>query len=309
MKKSKVKIDELKGIMLDSLKRRGVQGADVIVNHFLEAELKGHSSHGVQRMIPLLKGLDVGTIRREISFSVERETNSSLYIDGNRSIGIVLWDLLIKRVTNSDVFLISVRNASHIGYLGYYTSRLASIGVMSIMFGNAEPSVVMPGTTKKVLSTSPISIGIPPDLVLDMSLASTSRGKIVEAKRKGEKIPLGWAVDEEGKETDQPERALMGGILPLGGRKGFYLSLFLDMLTSSISGSEIAENVVGVLNTSKPPNKGEVLIEVKYYHQVKLPHIEGEMPGKHGEKIMKEAIKSNLLEVDEFLMEELRKLA
>jgi len=101
--------------MLDSLKRRGVQGADVIVNHFLEAELKGHSSHGVQRMIPLLKGLDVGTIRREISFSVERETNSSLYIDGNRSIGIVLWDLLIKRVTNSDVFLILIRNASHIG--------------------------------------------------------------------------------------------------------------------------------------------------------------------------------------------------
>lgn len=160
-------------------------------------------------------------------------------------------------MTNSDVFLISVRNASHIGYLGYYTSRLASMGVMSIMFGNAEPSVVIPGTTKKVLSTSPISIGIPPDLVLDMSLASTSRGKIVEAKRKGEKIPLGWAVDQKGKETNEPERALIGGILPLGGRKGFHLSLFLDMLTSSISGSEIAENVVGILDTSKPPNKGE----------------------------------------------------
>lgn len=135
--------------------------------------MKGHSSHGIQRMIPLLRGLDAGTIKSHLDFKVERETDSSKFVDGNSSIGIVVWDLLIRERRDSDVFMIAVRNSSHIGYLGYYTSRLASAGIPSIMFGNAEPSVVAPGTSRRILSTSPISIGIPPDVVLDMSLAST----------------------------------------------------------------------------------------------------------------------------------------
>ncbi|WP_149564567.1 Ldh family oxidoreductase [Sulfuracidifex tepidarius] len=295
----------MRQFLLELLEKRGVQGSEVVVDHFLEAEIKGHSSHGIQRMIPLLRGLDAGTIKSHLDFKVERETDSSKFVDGNSSIGIVVWDLLIRERRDSDVFMIAVRNSSHIGYLGYYTSRLASAGIPSIMFGNAEPSVVAPGTSRRILSTSPISIGIPPDVVLDMSLASTSRGRILEAKRRGERIPLGWAVGPDGKETDDPDLALKGGIIPIGGKKGFFLSLFLDMLTATISGSELSENVVGVLDTSKRPNKGEVLIMFNYHHEVKHVPWE-ELPGRHGLKIMNEIKRSGYVEVDNSLLSSLK---
>ncbi len=290
---------------MELLDRRGVQGSEVVVDHFIEAEMKGHSSHGVQRMIPLLRGLDMGTVKRALDFRVERETESSKFVDGNSSIGIVLWDLLIKERRDSDVFLIAVKNSSHIGYLGYYTSRLASKGIPSIMFGNAEPSVVAPGTSRKILSTSPISIGIPPDMVLDMSLAPTSRGRIIQAKRRGERIPLGWAVGPDGGETEDPDLALKGGILPLGGRKGFFLSLFLDMLTATLSGSELSEDVVGVLDTTKRPNKGEVMIMFNYHHEVKHTSWK-EVPGRHGSKMMEEVKRSGYLELDDSLLSSLK---
>ncbi|MBW9141514.1 MAG: Ldh family oxidoreductase [Candidatus Aramenus sp.] len=306
-----VRHSELRELLTDILDRREVEFSDVIADHFTEAELRGHSSHGVQRMIPLVKGVELGTIRRDLEFEVVKESNSSILIDGKHSVGISLWSLLIEREYDSPVTAIAVRNASHVGYLGYYTERLARKGKVAIMLGNAEPAVTRPGTSPaKVLSTTPFSVAIPsdPPVVLDMALSAIARGKIVEALRKGETIPHGVAVDPEGKVTTNPQRALEGALLPLGGEKGFYLMLTLELLVAFLTGSAVGPQVRGVLNTEHPPNKGEVMIIIDpKYFEANIDAVEymkevvgGLLPGEHGRKIREERLKSGI-ELDEKL--------
>ncbi len=148
-----------------------------------------------------------------------------------------------------------------------------------------------------------------------MALASTSRGKIIEASRKGYKIPYGVAVDKNGEITDEPERALNGGIIPLGGEKGFYLMLALELLVSYLSGSAVGPQVRGVLNTENPPNKGEIMIIINpKYLESKEDSLEfmrniikSELPGEHGLK-MKEIKMKKGIEIDDKLYSTIQEL-
>ncbi|MFG1391122.1 MAG: Ldh family oxidoreductase [Acidiplasma aeolicum] len=288
----------LRKIIIEILDKRGVEGSEIIADHFVEAELRGHSSHGLQRLIPLVNGLDLGTIKNKLDYKILKKNTNYLLIDAQQSIGIVLWEHLINTYKNT---IIAVKNASHIGFLGYYTRTVAEAGEVAIMFGNAEPVVVMPKTNRKLLSTSPLSISIPcsPIIVLDMALSATARGKIIEAQRKGINIPDGVAVDKNGNITTNPNSALEGGILPLGGTKGFYLMLMFDMLTSFLSTSAISPNVKGVLNTQYPSNKGEVLIKFKpsvynCYIVQEFSKLVGDLPGIHSDIIKKERLKNGI---------------
>ncbi len=304
---------ELRELIKKILDGRGVNGSEIISNHFVEAELRGHSSHGVQRVIPLVKGIELGTIRKELKYDIVKENSNSILIDGLHSIGITLWDRLIEEYMEEKNF-IAVRNSSHIGFLGYYTEKVARRGKVGIMIGNAEPAVVKPGNPEKILSTTPISISIPMKgnnpIILDMSLASIARGKIIEALRKGEEIPHGVAVDKEGKITTNPKEALEGGILPMGGHKGFYLMLTLELLVSFLTGSAIGPSVKGVLNTESPPNKGEIMIiidpldsnydAISYMKNI----LKSDLPGEHGMKLRERAMREGI-EIDEKLYETL----
>jgi len=309
----KIFAEQLKELVIEILEKRGVEGKEIIAEHFVEAELRGHSSHGVQRLLPLVKGVELGTIRKRLNYEVLKSKGDSIWIDAKSSIGIVLWNKLVEREFHDPVSLIAVKNASHIGFLGYYTEKLAKREYVGIMFGNAEPAVVLPGTSRKILSTTPLSIGIPPGIILDMALSATARGKIIEAKRRGEKIPLGLAVDEEGKPTEDPEKALKGGLLPLGGNKGFYLMLVLESLVSFLTGSALGPNVKGVLNTENPPNKGEVLIVINpsffasYKEEIEKMKKEVMYPGQHGNKIREERLREGIL-IDETLLKTLQEM-
>jgi LDH2 family malate/lactate/ureidoglycolate dehydrogenase len=304
----KVNVEEVRKALDELFSSREIEDKDVLIDHFLEAELRGKSSHGLLRVIPLIKGVDIGTIRRKVEYEVVKRSPSSLLIDGRHSIGIAIWNRLISGNFMNAVNILCVRNSSHIGFLGYYTQKLAKRGYIAIMFGNGEPIVVNPENGKRVLSTSPLSVGIPPDYVLDSSLASISRGKIMDYLNKGMKLPKGVAVDVEGRETENPEEALKGGILPIGGFKGFLIALTLDLLVSYLTGSALSVDVVGVLNTERESNKGEVMIVLNpEYFEGKgdaVKKIEGilkEKPGARSTRIREENLKKGYIEVEEKL--------
>lgn len=310
-----ISVKDARNLLLEILEKREIEGKEVIVDHFIEAELRGHSSHGIQRIIPLVKGVELNTIKNAVNYTVIKSSPVSSLIDANHSIGIVLWDKLISEQKKFlSIYIIAVRNSSHIGFLGYYTRKLALQGFISIMIGNAEPAVVIPRTTQKILSTTPLSIGIPsnPPVVLDMALSATSRGKILEAERRGMKIPYGVAVDSKGEITTDPSEALKGGILPIGGERGFYLMLTLELLISYITGSAIGPKVKGVLNTENPSNKGEFMVIInpdlfeKNAQAVSyMKELVGSLPGDRGEKLAKR----DKVEIDEKLYNFLTELS
>ena len=72
---------------------------------------------------------------------------------------------------------------------------------------------------------------LPELLTSDMksSTSASARGKLLEAKRKGETIPENVALDVDGNPTIDPEAALKGSILPFGAHKGYALSFMIEI--------------------------------------------------------------------------------
>ncbi|WP_052352966.1 Ldh family oxidoreductase [Neobacillus dielmonensis] len=81
--------------------------------------------------------------------------------------------------------------------------------------------------------TNPIALGFltgeDMPVIIDLSTSIIARGKIIAAAQQGSKIPEGWAIDESGRPTTDPESALTGSLLPLGGAKGSALALAVEI--------------------------------------------------------------------------------
>jgi LDH2 family malate/lactate/ureidoglycolate dehydrogenase len=99
-----------------------------------------------------------------------------------------------------------------------------------------------------MLGTNPIAIAFPgkegPPIVIDLATSAAAYGKIEIARRKGEPIPTGWAINRDGRNTTNPEELIDGGaMLPLGserergGHKGYALAMMVDILCGPLSGA------------------------------------------------------------------------
>ena len=117
------------------------------------------------------------------------------------------------------------------------------------------------------MGVSPIACGAPggkeKPFILDMAPSVAARGKIYKAKRRGEKIPTDWALDAEGRQTDDPAAALDGVMLPMGGPKGSALSIMMDVFSGVLSGSAFAGHVTNPYDPSKPADVGHFLVAIK----------------------------------------------
>ena len=108
------------------------------------------------------------------------------------------------------------------------------------VFTNSSPALPVFGGKSKLVGVSPLACGAPGGeqrpFILDMAPSGAARGKIYKAKRRGEKIPLDWALDAEGRPTDDPSAALEGVMLPMGGPKGSALAIMMDVFSGVLSG-------------------------------------------------------------------------
>ena len=78
------------------------------------------------------------------------------------------------------------------------------------------------------------------------------------AKAAGESIPLGWAVDEHGEPTTDPEQALKGSLVSTGGYKGYGFGLMAEILAAAFTGSVNSVDVKGLkLADGSPHDLGQ----------------------------------------------------
>ncbi|MEY1556215.1 Ldh family oxidoreductase [Yoonia sp. R2331] len=142
--------------------------------------------------------------------------------------------------------------------LGYFTAQIAAAGLVGLGFTNASPVVAPPGGAKPALGTNPIALSVPGDgkmaLHFDSSTSAAALGAIKEAKAAGTPIPSGWCVDENGDPTTDPAAALRGGILPLGGAKGFGFGVMAEVMAAALTGSVNSVDVAGLKLGDGPPH-------------------------------------------------------
>jgi LDH2 family malate/lactate/ureidoglycolate dehydrogenase len=194
-------------------------------------------------------------------------TPSVLNIDGKDGFGTAICELGLRELTpavrKAGVGILTVRNAAHIGMVGYYAERRALEGLVCIAFTTTEPLVHPFGGAEALVGTNPIAIGIPANprpFVLDMATSVSAMGKIIAMKHRGERIPEGWAVDKDGRPTTDPEEAIHGSLSPAGGPKGYGLGIAIAMLGGLLPGTEIGRKVLGTLDTEYRCTVGDLFI-------------------------------------------------
>lgn len=143
--------------------------------------------------------------------------------------------------------------------LGYFTEQIAQAGLIGIGFTNASPIVAPPGGKARVIGTNPIAFSVPDGegglaLQFDQSTTTVALGKITMAKAAGQQIPEGWALDVDGHPTTDPEAALGGTLVSMGGYKGWGFGLMAELLAAGMTGGVLSRDVKPLKAPDGPPH-------------------------------------------------------
>jgi L-2-hydroxycarboxylate dehydrogenase (NAD+) len=229
-------------------KNDATQAAEVLAS----ADLRGIDSHGVARLHSYFDMLTLGRINPKPEIKVLRSTPSTATIDGDNGLGLVVGPhanrFAMDMAERSGSGWVSVQNTNHYGIAGYYVLKALERDLIGWAMTNSTKLVAPLWGAERMLGTNPIAIGFPgkeePPIVLDMATSAAAYGKIEIARRRGEPVPEGWAVDSEGRATTNPNDMVAGGaLLPLGsdrergGHKGYGLAIMVDLLCGVLSGA------------------------------------------------------------------------
>lgn len=248
-----------------ALMRAGVSGEDaaIVADALVAANLRGIDSHGVMRLYNYVERVLRGLIDPSARPRVVRDFGAVAVVDGNNGLGYVTAvyasDLAVEKARKHGVGIVGVRNSSHFGMAAYYGIRIAKNGMVGIVLSNAPPAMAPWGGKVARLGTNPVCVAFPhvgEPIVLDMALSVVARGKIRLAALRNERIPEGWAFDEEGRPTTDPRAALRGTLAPIGGPKGYGLALAVDVLSGVLTGSAYSIYVKALDDYSGPSGTG-----------------------------------------------------
>jgi LDH2 family malate/lactate/ureidoglycolate dehydrogenase len=165
--------------------------------------------------------------------------------------------------------VVSARRSTHFGMAASYAIPAVEAGLMAMVFSNASQAMPAWGSRQMLLGTNPFCMAAPAGkhrpIILDMSPAVAARGKIRKAERRGEQIPLGYALDAQGKPTTDPKAALAdGAVLPIGEHKGSGLSMFMDIFGGVISGANFGGDVADQYKAfDRPQDVGHFFLAMK----------------------------------------------
>lgn len=244
-------IDQLERLVAAILHTAGVSPdeAAIVASEVVDAEARGYESQGLMRVPLYLQDALRGETRSPTPLELLRESHSALTWDAGFGWGHVATLRAIEecmdRAAKTGACIGVIRNVGHIGRLGYYVEAAAAKGLIGLVAcsGNMTSATAAPwGGREPRLSTNPFAIGFPHDdgdpVVIDISTTQTARGKVLVAAAKHEPIPDTWALDADGNPTTDPTRALPphGTLAPLGGHKGYALSIAVELLCGALGG-------------------------------------------------------------------------
>ena len=267
------KVKDLKDLVKTAFLNSNVSklNAEAVAEALVKAEIDGKYGHGLSRVTSYSAQAKVGKVDGHAEPKINQTLPSVLSIDASNGFAYPalkkLTDILPEIAISQGIAMGGVYRSHHFGVAGHIVETAADKGMISLLFGNT-PSAIAPWKGNKALfGTNPIAFGAPTEngdhLIIDMAVSKVARGKILKASQNNEKIPFGWAVDKEGNETDDPNEAIQGTMLPFGDAKGSALALMIEILAAAITGANFAYQADSFLDTEgSPPNVGQLLIMI-----------------------------------------------
>lgn len=218
-----------------------------VADSLVQTSLWGIDSHGIARLPHYLNRLDAGSIRAQPAIRDEITGPCTAQVHGDRGLGIVVAHhanrLAMRLAREGGVGAVGVSDSSHCGAIGLYVREAAAAGLIGIAFTHADSIAAPHGGVKPFLGTNPIAIAVPREggepVCLDMATTSIPWNRVMNARREGQPLPAGVAIDAEGKDSTDAQAAR--ALLPLGGsdygHKGYALALLIELLCGPLNGN------------------------------------------------------------------------
>ncbi len=229
--------------------------ADLVAEYLVRANLCGVDSHGIIRIPDYITMVEEGRMQPNAVPKTVNERKATAVVDAQLGYGQVAgkmaMELAMAKARDYGTGSVGVFNCNHVGRLAEYTSLAARDGMIGLFIVKSLGSVVAPwGGRGRVLSTSPMSFAIPagiePPIILDFATSISAEGKVRVRHARGEKIPLGWVIDSNGRATDNPGDLYAGGaLLTFGTYKGYGLNLVAEALGGAMAGGGVLDDFVG----------------------------------------------------------------
>ncbi|MGB8859449.1 MAG: Ldh family oxidoreductase [Ilumatobacteraceae bacterium] len=174
---------------------------------------------------------------------------------------------LVAAARANGIAVLAISHSYSAGVLGWFVDRLARQGLVALMFANSSSLMAPHGGKRPFFGTNPLAWGAPrangEPVVADLSSSTVAWVKVNAAAAAGESIPLGWALDADGKPTTDAQAALAGSMAPAAGHKGSALALLVDVMSGGVAGSNFSFEAAGFGGTvGGPPDVGQVIIAI-----------------------------------------------
>lgn len=240
----------------------GPEEAAIVADHLVEANLKGHDSHGMGLLPMYVDDRLAGHLHANRHPALVREEGVIGVFDAGMGYGHVAareaTDWGIARAQAAGAAIVGLRHAYHLARVGAYGERAAAAGLVGIFFVNviAGPPKVAPfgGSDGRVL-TNPICIAVPGaegglPYMLDFATSEIALGKVRVAYNEGRPLREGVLIDATGAPTTDPAVMFeppIGAVRTFGEHKGSGLAVACELLAAALTG--------GPANTSPIPER------------------------------------------------------
>ncbi len=248
---AQLSIDQATGLVLRALQNAGASAtmATATARALVQAEAQGLASHGLSRVPQYAAHLRNGRADGSAVAVVARSKGAALLVDARQGLAFPACDLAIAQAIATTrqfgVCFAGVTNSHHCGVLVDHLRPVAAAALVGLGFANSPAAMPAAGGRHPVFGTNPVAAVFPrraaDALMIDLSLSEVARGKLMVAAKEGKSIPLGWALDSQGRPTTDPKAGMTGSMLPIGAvssPKGAMLALIVELLVTAVIGAQ-----------------------------------------------------------------------
>ena len=286
-KYTRIPVDQLRRFCVQAFEQVGLsaQDATLVADTLVDADLRGVHSHGTWWLGTYTERLRHGGLNPRPQIQTVRDLPAMAVVDADGATGQVAsataMRLAISKARSSGVGVCTVRNSNHFGAAAYYAMMASQEGQIGFATTDAEPTMAPWGGLKLVVGNNPLAFAAPVDdefaIVLDIAQSVVAWGKIFLAAQRGEKIPAGWAVNQDGEPTDDPVQAMAGFLLPVGQHKGYGLALMMEILSGVLSGAVFGASMPPMEDPAASQGHGHFFLALEISHFMPLTEFKQRM--------------------------------
>jgi LDH2 family malate/lactate/ureidoglycolate dehydrogenase len=251
----RIRFENLKAFCKEAFMKVEVpdEEAEIVADFLAKSDLRGFETHGVMRLPIYIQRLQKGYVRAKCELTILKEKGPLAFWEAHGSIGHVVayraMGTAIKKAEEHGIGWVSVKDSGHFGVAGLFPMMALEKDFIGCVFSNAAPTMAPYGGRERIMGNNPLSCVFPTEkftpVVIDLSCSIVSAGRLILSRKKGEKIPIGWAFDKEGQPTEDPYEGFEGGgsLAPMGGHKGYALAMAVEILTAVLTGGKWSRNI------------------------------------------------------------------